>query len=169
MLPEELPGLCERTAAMDPWKTLQLTTQWLLDDLQTPGLAFDVAEITDPEGQPQIAGWITHAPQGAMEHFRRKNLADPIQQLVGPGDGTYIRDLAVFPGWQGRGVGRALMGRAEVATRELGHLRVFLSVSSFNDQARRFYLQLGFRPVLELPGVLHPQYSETILLRELTP
>jgi ribosomal protein S18 acetylase RimI-like enzyme len=168
MIPEELEELCERTAAIDPWRTLKLAAEWLLNDLRNdPALQFFVVEGRTADGKPGLAGWISLTPSGALAHFRRKQLEERVLAVVGPGDGSYIRDLAVFPGWQGLGIGAILMDRAAISTRDAGLGRVFLSVSSFNEQATRFYEKRGFQKVLHLPAWIHPDHAETLLMLDL--
>jgi ribosomal protein S18 acetylase RimI-like enzyme len=103
-----------------------------------------------------------------MAHFRRHpGLLDRVVAAVGPEDGAYVRDLAVFPGWQGRGIGSLLLRHCARRTREVGLGRIFLNCSSFNEGARQFYERQGFRWVLDQVGVILPQYSELLMMKQL--
>jgi RimJ/RimL family protein N-acetyltransferase len=45
--------------------------------------------------------------------------------------------------------------------------RIFLNCSSFNEGARQFYERQGFRWVLDQVGVILPQYSEQLMMKQL--
>ncbi|MGZ9929336.1 GNAT family N-acetyltransferase [Streptomyces sp. NC-S4] len=55
-----------------------------------------------------------------------------------------IEDIEVSPGHRGRGIGRALMDRAERFARERGAEHLWLEVSSVNAPAVHAYLRMGF-------------------------
>jgi ribosomal protein S18 acetylase RimI-like enzyme len=59
---------------------------------------------------------------------------------------AHVADLAVAEGERRLGVGRALMGAAEVWARQLGLTTLSLDVWSTNDRALAFYHSLGYRP-----------------------
>jgi len=71
-----------------------------------------------------------------------------------------IDDLVVRKSWRRRGVGRALMTRAEQWARERDLEVIELGVWEFNDDAIRFYEQLGYttlsrmmsKPLRDLSG-----------------
>jgi GNAT superfamily N-acetyltransferase len=64
-------------------------------------------------------------------------------------DGTepyaYISDLIVRAAYRGRGIGRALMMRAESYAREFGIGRIKVGVLVRNEGAHAFYRAGGFR------------------------
>jgi GNAT superfamily N-acetyltransferase len=60
---------------------------------------------------------------------------------------SWVLDLAVAPGGQGRGLGAALLAYAMRGTRDAGLTAVGLSVTDGNP-ARRLYDRMGFRPAL---------------------
>ncbi len=55
-----------------------------------------------------------------------------------------IHDLAVLPGWRGRGVGRALLSSVEERARAIGCCRITLEVQDDNTRARKLYESVGF-------------------------
>ena len=168
MKSEEWRLLCEKTAAIDPWKTLHLDTEWLLQDLlQDPTVEARVADTTGTDIPVTVAGWVTFTRDGALRHFERLGVSDRILPLIRGQNGAYVRDIAVFEEWQGRGLGRLLLEPVAQAAKEVGLQCIYLSVSSFNRQARRFYERLGFTTILELPGVIHPDHSELVQMLEL--
>lgn len=65
--------------------------------------------------------------------------------------------LGVRPEWHGRGIGRALLARAEAHLRDLGveYVQVKTLAASHPDpnyaRTRRFYEAMGFRPLEVLP------------------
>lgn len=56
----------------------------------------------------------------------------------------YINNLAVYPEYRGRGIGKKLMKRAEEIAMELGCNKVCLDVSFGNEKAVLFYKSIGF-------------------------
>jgi GNAT superfamily N-acetyltransferase len=78
-----------------------------------------------------------------------------------PGCGE-VGAIYVLPDWQGRGVGRALMGYALDDLRRQRLVPVLLWVLAGNAQACRFYERAGFRPDgathdYEIGGVTLPE------------
>lgn len=55
-----------------------------------------------------------------------------------------IHDLAVLPGWRGRGVGRALLAAVEEQARREGCCKLTLEVLDDNAPARGLYASAGF-------------------------
>lgn len=60
---------------------------------------------------------------------------------------AFVKDLAVHPGWQRRGVGTALLTRTFAAFAACGSPHVDLKVAVHNRAAQRFYRCLGMLPV----------------------
>jgi ribosomal protein S18 acetylase RimI-like enzyme len=59
-----------------------------------------------------------------------------------------IHDLAVRPGFRGKGVGRALLAAAEARARARGCCKLTLEVQDDNAPARTLYERFGFRDVV---------------------
>lgn len=70
----------------------------------------------------------------------------PNRDMLAPRTHVHVEELVVTAAARGRGVGRALMVRAENWARELGITTVELNVFSFNAPARSLYEDLGYRP-----------------------
>ena len=68
------------------------------------------------------------------------NNIDPVADL----GQAWIYDVSVIKPWWGRGVGRALMGRAESFTESLGLEWIGLGVTVANARAVGFYEELGY-------------------------
>jgi ribosomal protein S18 acetylase RimI-like enzyme len=66
-----------------------------------------------------------------------------VTTLVAPGT-AHVAQVVVDPAARGRGLGRALVEHASVATRTLGARRVTLLVNESNRAARALYTRLGF-------------------------
>lgn len=102
--------------------------------------------------QPRLAERMKYSHEDNVRHFRdvvmRENevwLAiedDEIVGLLALGD-QKIDQLHVDPGFQGRGVGTALLGRAK----ELSPRGLTLFTHQGNERARAFYERRGFRAV----------------------
>jgi len=88
-------------------------------------------------------------------------------QLRGPFAG-YVKSILVRPAWEGKGVGKALMGLLERRIFS-EHPNVFLCVSSFNNRAQRFYEGLGYEAVGELRDYIVRGYSEIIMRKSISP
>lgn len=61
--------------------------------------------------------------------------------------GLYIEDIFVLPTFRRFGIGRKLFGFLSQIAREQGCCRIELSVLNWNEQAIRFYKNLGGEPV----------------------
>ena len=82
----------------------------------------------------QLAGFVSCGPQRS-------------EQPQADGYTGEIGAIYVLKVFHGRGLGRQLMGTAAARLRERGHAAAALWVLENNHRARRFYEQLGGRPV----------------------
>ena len=74
-------------------------------------------------------------------------------------EGTYdLFFIAVSPGAQGRGVGRALIGATEDAVRQSGGRLLLIETASkpSYDATRAFYERAGYREVARVPDYYRP-------------
>lgn len=79
-------------------------------------------------------------------------------------DEAEVLTLAVLPGLRGRGVGRALLGRAMATASGQGALAMFLEVGEDNAPARALYAAAGFAEVGRRPRY-YPGGGDALLLR----
>jgi ribosomal protein S18 acetylase RimI-like enzyme len=63
------------------------------------------------------------------------------------GDGARIYAFVIDPAWRGRGIGRAVLGRACEQLRAEGAHRIGLEVDTENDRALTLYTSVGFTPI----------------------
>lgn len=137
------PAEVERCAVMmsstEPWITLGRGYEASVQSLSDPAKEVYVAELG-----------------GEVVGFAILNLQGPF-----PG---YIQTVCVAASHRGRGLGTRLIEWAEGRIFRASP-NVFLCVSSFNLDARRLYLRLGYEVVGELEDYLVRGHSE-ILLRK---
>jgi GNAT superfamily N-acetyltransferase len=67
-----------------------------------------------------------------------------------PGYYALITDLVVLEPHRGRGIGRRLLEKAEAYAKQAGATELRIGVLANNGTARRLYLEVGFRPHLEV-------------------
>jgi ribosomal protein S18 acetylase RimI-like enzyme len=82
--------------------------------------------------------------------------------------GDYLELLAVSPKEQGRGLGGTLLAHLE----DLVFARVrnlFVCVSDFNQDARRFYARHGYQEIGPIPNLLIPGSAEILLRKTMGP
>ncbi|MFG2766641.1 GNAT family N-acetyltransferase [Streptomyces rubiginosohelvolus] len=87
-----------------------------------------------PQGAPTF---LALAPDGSLAGFVSVAYARWNRRLT-------IEDIEVAPGHRGRGVGRALMSRAEEFARERGAGHIWLEVTNINASAIHAYRRMGF-------------------------
>ena len=63
-----------------------------------------------------------------------------------------VRHLYVLADWRGRGVGRGLM--QQIVDEARGHFSM-LTLRTFNPDAARFYVAIGFEAVSDVESVTH--------------
>ncbi|CAN5229027.1 hypothetical protein BH18CHL2_BH18CHL2_06190 [soil metagenome] len=79
---------------------------------------------------------------------------------------AYLRLLLVAEGEQSRGVGAALLSRAERRAREARSRHLALLVTGTNRRARNFYEREGYRLVGILPGYVRPGIDEALYVKD---
>ncbi|MEM7123233.1 MAG: GNAT family N-acetyltransferase [Pseudomonadota bacterium] len=82
-------------------------------------------------------------------------------------DGSYyVMALAVYPEFQGAGVGKRLMAEVEAAAKTKGFKEMSLNVFAENRGAVRLYQSLGYKESARAPAVAHEKirYGGDILL-----
>lgn len=84
-------------------------------------------------------------------------VAEPFDHLDHAGVGTYhINLLAVYPQYQGRGIGTRFMEMARGQARERGFTHMTLVSFEENSDAMRLYERVGFTVTARHPVVAHP-------------
>ncbi|MFF8987775.1 GNAT family N-acetyltransferase [Streptomyces globisporus] len=97
-------------------------------------------EVSADEGDQELQGdrtFLAVAPDGSLAGFVSVAYARWNRRLT-------IEDIEVTPGHRGRGVGRALMSRAEEYARERGAGHIWLEVTNVNAPAIHAYRRMGF-------------------------
>ncbi|PRX96986.1 GNAT family N-acetyltransferase [Allonocardiopsis opalescens] len=107
------------------------------------------AVVADVAGEPVGFGYGFHGAPGQWWH---DVVGSGITQATGPheygrwlGDAWELAELHVRPGWQARGIGRALLDRL---SRGLPERTAVLSTPDVESRARRLYRSVGFADVL---------------------
>jgi len=67
-----------------------------------------------------------------------------VQDFFGEGEHCHVSDLAIAPGFEGRGLAGLLLAHAETFARRQGCTRLTLSVFPGNTRARSVYERHGF-------------------------
>ncbi len=80
----------------------------------------------------------------------------------------YIQTVCVAPQWRNQGIGRALLAIAEKRIFR-DSPNVFLCVSSFNPDALRLYVRLGYEVVGELKDFIVAGHSEILMRKTIGP
>ncbi|MFF2861490.1 GNAT family N-acetyltransferase [Streptomyces rubiginosohelvolus] len=126
-------GFTLRETAVDP----PLTKVFPEEDLgEDDGVGGDSGSGGDQEPQPDPT-FLAVAPDGSLAGFVSVAYARWNRRLT-------IEDIEVAPGHRGRGVGRALMSRAEEFARERGAGHIWLEVTNINAPAIHAYRRMGF-------------------------
>lgn len=74
------------------------------------------------------------------------DVVKPLNELKALASGTwYISSAAIYPEYQGKGAGKALLAEAQRLAISAKQSRLTLMVGSFNERAHALYLQFGFR------------------------
>jgi len=133
---EALGSAC---AAIDPWKCLGYAAPTLAAYLRRDDPALHRFVLEDGSGGP---------PAGLLA-LRRPWLR-----------GSFIEMLAVLPGHQGQGLGKALI---HWAISQEPSANLWATVSAFNSSARAFYQHLGFVEVAPLRDLVVTGLDEILL------
>jgi ribosomal protein S18 acetylase RimI-like enzyme len=105
-----------------------------------------------------------HRVQSGIKSLRKS--AKPVQLLIQPRPSTCfgILSLALDPSYQGLGVGRLLMTRAEEAAHRMNYSEMLSTIQPQNKEAVAFYERLQWQKVAR-NGVWSGQMRKAITLR----
>lgn len=92
-------------------------------------------------------GFLAATMNGAVVGYVVADLLSNYDRDIG-----HIKDLAVHPDAQGRGIGRTLLRRALLELLVAGASATKLEVRRDNDPAKSLYYSEGFRPKRRVPG-----------------
>jgi ribosomal-protein-alanine N-acetyltransferase len=129
-------------ANSEPWITLRITTDQCLKNCHNPDFLLFMAYTDDK-------------PSGII-------IIDP----KGVAGSPYIKSVAVYPEFRGKGIGARLLSFAEELFRGKSKY-IFLCVSSFNKRAQKFYERNGFQVVGELKDYIIEGESEILIHKRL--
>jgi ribosomal-protein-alanine N-acetyltransferase len=79
-------------------------------------------------------------------------------------DEMHINNMAIHPGWRGRGLGRLLLNKALAAAYALGGRRATLEVRRSNTAARRLYESAGFTMIDVRPNYYSEPVEDALVL-----
>ena len=154
MRPDEAPALAAAVADQPLLVRYGVTRDGLARSLShalVAGEGLLVGEdqsIGEGRATDRLLGFAWYLPQGGF------------------GLGGYLKLIALAPGAESRGLGRALLTAVEqAASAHSAHL--FLLVSDFNLAAQRFYERAGYARSGALPGLVLPDVTELIYHRRL--
>lgn len=128
-------------AASEPWITLGMSREFLLDTMNDP-----LYEVFAARVKEEIVGAMVVQTRGAFT--------------------GYLKSIAIKPEWQGRFLGKRMMDFLEKEIFATSP-NLFLCVSSFNTRAHNFYLRLGYKQIGVLSNYLVEGHHE-ILMRKTT-
>ena len=136
---------------------------------ETGGFSYKNALLAERGGQVQgmMLGYPIHeAPTDEPEALPAP--IAPFVELEAQSAGTwYINALAVYPAFQGAGVGAQLLAAAETLAREAGLPAMSIQVYGQNSGAVRLYERMGYARTAHAPVRLHPcqpYYTGDVLL-----
>lgn len=141
--PNSARDLGASIAAMDPWRKLAISAHSLTGQLLDPD--DHVRKFAICVGKRCAGAGVLRSPW-----------------LYGP----YVALLALLPAYQGRGIGSGVLRHIEDEARPFGR-NIWVCVSSFNEDARRFYERNGFEHVGALPDLLCHGFTELLMRKQL--
>jgi len=140
---QQAHALAQACAAIDPWARYGIDAADLFATLTRRSDAL-IAHAIACEGE-LAGGLVIHYPW-----------------LKGP----YLQFLAVLPGWQKRGIGRAVLEWMEREARPASR-SLWVLASDFNTPALALYESFGFRRVAPLPDLACDGCTEILLRKRL--
>ena len=164
--PEALKPWSDYMAGEEPWKSLELTADKLLERWKSEGGRLQFFSAADPKnaktpGFEHEHGLIVFSCEGGkavVEGF----LKGPVPGDLG--DGGYVQAIATKV--RHKGLGKYLLAAAERVILEKSS-RVYLFVSENNAAAQRFYKGQGYEEVARATDCIKPGNTEILLTKKL--
>ena len=139
----EKKACAELMASSEPWTTLGISMDHIMDTLNDPLHEVHAAYIEE-----EIVGTIViHAP-GSFS--------------------AYLKNITVKPEWRGQKLGEKMMEFIENEVFST-YKNLFLCVSSFNKDAQRFYRKMGYEKIGELKDYLVEGHDEILMRKSIAP
>ena len=135
-----IPACDDIVRSSEPWKTLRETVDFRNAIRRKQAHVLTIADA--------IAGFVVFDPEPV---FAR---------------GGYLRAIGVSPAIRGFGIGRALLAFAEQRTARKAP-NLYLCVSSFNSDGRKFYRKCGYEQVGRIDGLARKGFAELIMRKKL--
>jgi ribosomal-protein-alanine acetyltransferase len=123
-----------------------------LDLARDPGGLVLVAELVSTQANP--------ATDGTSTAKREPTGFCALHQV---GDEAELRNLAVEPEYQRKGIGRALMAEAHRRLHDAGVRQVYLEARRSNVAARELYASLGYTRVLVRRGYYNQPLEDAVV------
>jgi [ribosomal protein S18]-alanine N-acetyltransferase len=133
----------EMMASSEPWTTLGISLDQLMDTLNDP-----LYEVYAACVEKEIVGTMVIHTKGAFS--------------------GYLKSIAVKPDWRGKKLGEQMMAYIENEIFPT-YKNLFLCVSSFNKDAQRFYAKLGYEKIGALKDYLVEGHDEILMRKTVAP
>jgi len=148
MTPDDFPLVAEWMVQMTLWQRYGLTVERATNNFQNAFQRAEVLLVADAGADNIGCGFAWCVPQGGF------------------GRSMYLRLIGVRQERARAGVGAALLRSAEEAASKGGN-ELFLLVSDFNLDARRFYQRQGYEQIGAIPGYVLPDVTELLYWKQL--
>jgi ribosomal protein S18 acetylase RimI-like enzyme len=145
ILPDEARPLATLYAGIDPWRRYEVPVARLAGLFTPAGDSAHRLVVRGGDG----------APRGIIV------VRSP--WLIGP----YVQFLAVSPGHQGQGIGRAMMAWFEAEARRGQQRNLWICAATFNTGALRLYQSLGYEEASVLDDLIRDGETELLLRKRL--
>ena len=139
----EKTACAEIMAVSEPWATLDISMDQIMEILNDPLFEVFVAFIDD-----EIVGTMVIHSKGAFS--------------------GYLKSIAIKPSWRGKELGEQMMYYIENVIFST-YKNLFLCVSSFNHDAQLFYAKLGYEKIGELKDYLVKGHDEILMRKTIAP
>lgn len=165
--PAGLKPWADYMAGIDPWKSLEISADKLLEGWSRADRPLQFFSAADPrsaklpgfEHEHGLIVFTADGGRGIVEDMLRGSLAPELAE------GGYIQ--AISTKVRHKGIGKYLVAAAERVISEK-HPRVFLFVSETNHAAQRFYKSLGYEEVGRARDCIRQGNTEILMTKVLS-